>query len=128
MGTAAMPAAVYLRVHIRRSSARSRSELRLMIFSYACILKLEAAGYSTDSIIDALVPNNFKLLRRDYKPPEITSICSKKKKKKRKKKERKKRRRRGEEEGREEEEREAEEEGERPMNCKTPACLQKTGR
>ncbi len=37
------------------------------------ILKLEAAGYSNDSIIDALKPrNNFKLLRKgDYKPPEI---------------------------------------------------------
>ncbi len=29
------------------------------------ILKLEVAGYSTDSIIDALkLPNNFKLLRK----------------------------------------------------------------
>ncbi len=36
------------------------------------ILKLEAAGYSTDSIIDRWGPNNFKLLRKgDYKPPEI---------------------------------------------------------
>lgn len=37
------------------------------------ILKLEAAGYSTESIIDALkLPNNFKLLRKgDYKPSEI---------------------------------------------------------
>ncbi|QHU92934.1 hypothetical protein GWK77_01950 [Candidatus Saccharibacteria bacterium oral taxon 488] len=37
------------------------------------ILKLEAAGYSTESIIDALkLPNNFKLLRKgNYKPPEI---------------------------------------------------------
>ena len=36
-------------------------------------MKLEAAGYSTESIIDALkLPNNFKLLRKgDYKPPEI---------------------------------------------------------
>ncbi len=36
------------------------------------ILKLEA-GYSNDSIIDALkLPNNFKLLRKgDYKPLEI---------------------------------------------------------